>query len=93
MSGREEPERTRLARLRADLIEIELRRKSGELVEVKAVHAAVSAKARQVRNSLEGLTSRLAGELAAEPDQVAAGQVLRREFDRVLKELAKALEL
>ena len=93
MSGREEPERTRLARLRADFLEIELRRKAGELVEVKAVRAAVSAKARQVRNSLEGLTSRLAGELAAEPDQVAAGQVLRREFDRVLKELAKPLEL
>ena len=93
VSGREEPARARLARLRADLMELELRRKAGELVEVKAVRAALSAKARQVRTSLEGLTSRLAGELAAESDQVAAGQVLRREFDRVLEELAKPLEL
>ena len=93
VSGREEPARARLARLRADLMELELRRKAGELVEVKAVRAALSAKARQVRTSLEGLTSRLAGELAAESDQVAAGQVLRREFDRVLEELAQPLEV
>ena len=68
VSGREEAPRTRLGRLRADLLELELRRKSGELVDAESVRLAQFAKARRVRDALESMRVRLAAQLAAETD-------------------------
>lgn len=78
-------ERARLTRAQADLQELKLREKTGELVLRAAVEKMQFAQYRQVRDGLQTIPARLSGIVAAESDQ-------RNVFDLLSKEILHTLE-
>lgn len=72
----------RSERLRAELLEIELAEKRGELVKAEDIRRAVTSVARISRDALLSLPTRVSAELAAETD---AGKV----HDRLVVEIRK----
>lgn len=72
----------------AQLRELELRQKSGELIEVESVRRMWFERGRTVRDLLLGLPPRLAASLAAESDQAAVRVLLDREIRAALEALS-----
>ena len=73
----------------ADLREMEVRRKRGELVEKVKVEAEAFRCGRTVRDALMGLPDRLAGVIASESDQKKVHAILTKEIRQCLEALCK----
>jgi phage terminase Nu1 subunit (DNA packaging protein) len=80
-------ERLRLAKVQADILELQLGQRRGELVLRRAVADREFRKHRQVRDSLENIPSRVAGLVAAESSQAKCFELLRREVQQALEGL------
>ena len=73
----------------ADLREMEVRRKRGDLVEKVKVEAEAFRCGRTVRDALLALPDRLAGVLASESDQKKVHAILTKEIRQALEALCK----
>ena len=71
----------------AQLKELEVRKRAGELIEVATVEATVFEKGRQTRDALLSLADRLAGILAPVTDQAKVHEILLREIHQALEAL------
>ena len=78
----------RSERLRAELLEIELAEKRGELVKADDVRRATTNVARTARDALLGLPTRVAAELAAEADPGKVHDRLVVEIRKICAEIA-----
>lgn len=78
----------RSERLRAELLEIELAEKRGELVKAEDVRRATANKARIARDALLGLPTRVSAELAAESDPGKVHDRLMAEIRKICAEIA-----
>ena len=72
----------------AELAELELAEKRGDLVSVADVEKALASKILGVRESLDTLADRLSPLLAAETDAAKVYALLRSEIRQVLAQLA-----
>ena len=81
-------ERARLTKSQADLSELKLRERTGELVLRAAVEKAVFASTRQARDQLQNIPSRTSGILAAETNQQTIHAILTTEIHRSLESLS-----
>lgn len=81
-------ERTRLAKFKADLADLQLQERRGELVNKEAVKKVEFATGRTIRDSLQNIPSRVSGLLAAERDQEKIFVILEREIHQTLTELS-----
>jgi phage terminase Nu1 subunit (DNA packaging protein) len=72
---------------KAQPAELEVRRKSGELIEVETVKQVVFEKGRQVRDAILSVPDRLAGVVAAEMDQAKVHALLTKELHQALEAL------
>lgn len=82
--------RSRREAAEAELAEIELAEKTGEVIAVKAVEAVWAQALRTFREHLLQLRARLAPVLAAETDAFAVDQLLDAEMSAALNHLAGA---
>jgi phage terminase Nu1 subunit (DNA packaging protein) len=80
-------ERTRVTKLKADLLELEFRQKKGELILKDVADRCVFASSRATRTNLHNIAPRVAGVLAAEKDQHKIFELLTRELDLALEDL------
>lgn len=80
-------DRARRERADADLKEMELQERLGQLVRADAVREALASQLGQVRESLLQMPARLAPMLAAEPDQARMQTLLDGELRAVLAKL------
>lgn len=71
----------------AQLKELEVRKRAGELIEVATVEATVFEKGRQTRDALLSLADRLAGILAPITDQAKVHELLLKEIHQALEAL------
>lgn len=71
----------------AQLKELEVQKRAGELIEVATVEKAMFEKGRQVRDALQSLADRLAGILAPITDQAKVHEVLSKEIHQALEGL------
>lgn len=71
----------------AQLKELEVRKRAGELIEVATVEATVFEKGRQTRDALLSLADRLAGILAPITDQAKVHEILLKEIHQALEAL------
>ncbi len=71
----------------AQLKELEVRKRAGELIEVATVEATVFEKGRQTRDALLSLADRLAGILAPITDQSKVHEILLKEIHQALEAL------
>ncbi len=71
----------------AELKELEVRRRSGELIEATEVERTLYEKARQTRDALLSLADRLAGILAPITDQAKVHHLLSKEIHQALEAL------
>lgn len=76
-------------RVKAQLKELELQKKTGELVSAAEVRETAFNKTRLVRDSLLNLPDRLAALLAAETDVAAVTSILKTEIVQALQELSR----
>jgi phage terminase Nu1 subunit (DNA packaging protein) len=83
-------ERARLVKSQADLHELKLREREGELVERDAVAKKVFALQRQNRDAIQNIPSRLSGILAAESDQEVVFRVLTKELTGAMQALSES---
>ena len=81
-------ERARLLKSQADMADLKVRERTGELVQRDAFEQAVFVIVRQSREALQNLPSRLSGILAAESDQARIFALLTKEIHQALEELA-----
>jgi phage terminase Nu1 subunit (DNA packaging protein) len=81
-------ERARLVKCQADAAELNLRERTGELVERKAVADSQFKIGRRVRDSILNVPSRISGSCAAETDQHKIHVLLTRELTQALEGLA-----
>jgi hypothetical protein len=88
--GDESSPRARREAAQADLAELELAERRGELVSAQAVEQALATKILSVRESLDTLADRITPLLAAETDPVKVYALLRTEIRQVLEQLASA---
>jgi phage terminase Nu1 subunit (DNA packaging protein) len=79
--------RDRLAKLKADDLEMDLAERRGDLVHIAAVQEVIDALADEVRARRRGIGQRIAHEIGA--DQAAADTIQAR-VDQLLEELAQA---
>lgn len=91
-AGRDEPRlidaRARRESALAELAELELAEKRGELVSVQDVRKAIAPKLLGVREALDTLADRLSPLLAAEADPAKVYAMLRAEHRQILSQLA-----
>jgi phage terminase Nu1 subunit (DNA packaging protein) len=80
-------ERARLVKAQADLMELKLRSRRGEVVELAEVQQANFAVGRQIRDAVENLPPRLSGIFAAESDQEKIFELFSREIQQCLESL------
>lgn len=73
----------------AALKELEVRKRSGELIEVDLVERTLFNRARQTRDALLSLADRLAGILAPVTDQSKVHELLTNEIHQALESLAE----
>lgn len=73
----------------AELRELELRKRQGELVEVSAIERQAFETGRQVRDALLSLPERLSGIFAAEPQQDKIFDLFTKELQLVLSTLTQ----
>ena len=71
----------------AQLKELDVRKRSGELIEVSTVEKMMFEKGRQVRDALLSLSDRLAGILAPVTDQAKVHEILTKEIHQALEGL------
>ena len=71
----------------AQLKELEVRKRAGELIEVSTVETTVFEKGRQTRDALLSLADRLAGILAPITDQAKVHEILLKEIHQALEAL------
>lgn len=71
----------------AQLKELEVRKRAGELIEVSTVEKTVFEKGRQTRDALLSLADRLAGILAPITDQAKVHEILLKEIHQALEAL------
>jgi phage terminase Nu1 subunit (DNA packaging protein) len=83
-------ERARLTKAQADLMELKLRARNGELVLREAVQREAFAVGRRIRDGVENLPARLSGLFAAEPDQGNIFVLFSREISQCLEGLTNA---
>lgn len=81
-------ERARLTKAQADLAELRLQARSGELVLLSEVEKAVFASNRRARDRMQNIPARVSGILAAESDQAKIFAILTREIHEALEELS-----
>ncbi len=87
-SGSLKVERTRCAKLKADLLQLDYRLRAGELIELAAAQAEWFKVARTVRDRFLAMPSRLSGILSAERSQHEVFARLSKEIHEILTELA-----
>lgn len=75
-------------RFQAKLKELEYRRQAQELVEVKEVEIELRRLGRSIRNKLQGIPSRLCGELAGMKSSRKIAALLRKEIEAALRVLS-----
>jgi hypothetical protein len=80
-------ERTRCAKLKADLLDLNLQERRGILVKKDAVRQEEFSKARQVRDGVLNVPSRVSGMCAAETDQHRIHSLLTKELLQTLGDL------
>jgi hypothetical protein len=80
--------RTRREQAMAELAELELAEKRGELVAAAAIEKALATKILSVRESLDTLTDRITPLLAAETDPAKVYALLRMEIRQALSQLS-----
>lgn len=85
-------ERSRLLKAQADMGELKVRQRTGELVSRTAVATKLFTEHRRIRDQLLNIPSRVSGLLAAESDQQKIHAVLTTEIHNVLKELSNATD-
>lgn len=85
-------ERTRCAKLKADLLQLQVKERTGELVEKAEVEREQFTLYRRVRDGLQNIPSRVSGIVAAELDQAKIFQILTKEIHQTLTALADALD-
>jgi phage terminase Nu1 subunit (DNA packaging protein) len=83
-------ERARLTKAQADLTELKLKVRRGELVSRAAVEAEWFRMGREVRDSLSNLPSRLAGIVSAEKNQDRNYATIEKEVRQCLETVGKA---
>lgn len=71
----------------AQLKELDVRRRAGELIEVATVEKVMFEKGRQTRDALLSLADRLAGILAPIADQAKVHEILLKEIHQALEAL------
>lgn len=81
--------KTRSELARAELFELELAQKRGDLVNAEAIRRATFEKARIARDALMGLPARLAPQLAAETDPAKIHDLITVEVRRICEELSR----
>ncbi len=81
-------ERTRLLKAQADMQELKVRQRTGDLVEQEAVRRATFDMVRGARDTLQNIPSRISGVLAAEGDQARVFDLLTREIHQALEGLS-----
>lgn len=84
-------EKTETETIRRQLLEIELRKKRGELVEIDSVRRAWGEKVRAARESLDTMADRLAPIIAAETDVKKVDAMLRAEVRQAMTNVAQLL--
>ena len=83
-------ERARLLKSQADMAELKVRQRNGELVEQAVVEKTLFEMVRQSRDLLQNVPSRTSGLLAAETDQAKIHALLTKEIHSTLTELTHA---
>lgn len=91
ISYNEAERRLKLAKAKQE--ELKLKRIEGTLVLRSAVEAQLFAMVRQSRDSLQNISSRIAGLVAAEPDQERCFTILSREINAALEGLTTDLDV
>jgi len=76
----------------ADLAELDLQERRGELIHKGSVRKSLRAKVVQVRESLDSMADRLAPLLAAEADIAKVRALIRGELRHALSELARGVD-
>lgn len=76
-------------KIKTRLKEIELQKKTGELVLASEVQKAAFNKARLVRDAILNVPDRIGALLAAESDTVKLIKILKRELQQALEELSR----
>ncbi len=84
--------RKRLTELQGDLAEIELKLKRGEIVPFEDVQHEVSIAIREFKNELQGISRRLAADLANEGDTAKCRLILQKETTEVLNGISEKLK-
>ena len=87
-TGTVSDERSRLLKAQADMAELKVRQRKGELVMKSLVRQKTFDLTRQARETLHNLPSRLSGILAAESDQQRIFAFLTDEIRLVLEDLS-----
>lgn len=87
-SGGVATERARLLKFQADLTELKLRERTGELVELAEVESQVFTNSRRIRDAFLNLPPRTAGLVAAESNQHTCFDILNTEVLQILTGLA-----
>jgi hypothetical protein len=82
-------ERARLTKAQADLAELKVRVRSGELVSRDATEKAWFTLARTTRDNFQNLPARTAGLVAAEKNQDACFAILSTEVNQILEGLTR----
>lgn len=82
----------RLTRAQADLTELKLRVRSGELVSRQAVEGEWFKITRALRDNYQNLPSRSAGSVAAERDQHRCNEILSAEVHQILEGLTHGVQ-
>ena len=89
-TGNVSTERARLLKSQADMAELKVRQRNGELVLRNAVERETFALIRASRDKLLNIPDRTSGLLAAETDQSRIHAVLTKEIHSILTELSHA---
>lgn len=80
--------KTRKDKAAADLLELQLRTKKGELLERTLVERQAFEAARRVRDAILNVPNRIADQLAVETDRFRVHQLMVAELNKALEELA-----
>lgn len=80
--------KTRKDKAAADLLELQLRTKKGELLERTLVERQAFEAARRVRDAILNVPNRIADQLAVETDRFKVHQLMVAELNKALEELA-----
>jgi len=91
-SGSLTDERARLVKSQADLSELKLKQRTGELVEWAVIEKAIFALHRQLRDNFLNLPPRCDALVAAESDQRKCFDILNKEVLQILTGLSDGLQ-